>query len=211
MENDDDCRKIQREGGRLTGRHPMRAFFTGALADAGADAGMRRRIELLPDVVFEVDANGSLMFLGGASMAMLGREPGECLHLPLSELLVPEYRSALAAILRRETALPQKLRVRVRRRDGVEAWVRVSLAPADSGGMVGTLHDISAEKSADVELADPGGRRRARDALGRDTPRERAALAADAAHRDARGLPRDRAARRTPVPVDRKRGRDQCA
>jgi two-component system sensor histidine kinase/response regulator len=132
----------------------MRAFFTGALADAGADAGMRRRIELLPDVVFEVDASGSLMFLGGASIAMLGRQPGECLHLPLSDLVVPEHRPALAAVLRRQPALAQKLRVRVRRRDGVESWVLASLAPADSGGMVGTLHDINAEKSAEDELAD---------------------------------------------------------
>jgi two-component system, sensor histidine kinase and response regulator len=132
----------------------MRAFFTGALADAGADAGMRRRIELLPDVVFEVDANGSLMFLGGASITMLGRQPGECLHLPLSELVAPEHRPALAEILRRDTPYPRKLRVRVLRRDGVETWVTVSLAPADSGGMVGTLHEIGAEKDAQVELAD---------------------------------------------------------
>jgi len=132
----------------------MRAFFTATLADAGADARMRRRIELLPDVIFEVDANGSLLFLGGASITMLGRQPGECLHLPLCDLVAPEHRPALAAILRREAPLARKLRVRVLRKDGVENWVLVSLAPADAGGMVGTLQEIGAEKNAEVELAD---------------------------------------------------------
>ena len=124
----------------------MRAFFD-------SDAGLRRRVELLPDVIFETDAGGALVFLGGAAIAMLGRPPNECLRAPLLDLVAQDSRPALADLLTRKSAAPRRLRVRLARADGAAAWALMTLAPADSGGMVGTLHDIGAEKSAEDELA----------------------------------------------------------
>jgi PAS domain S-box-containing protein len=111
-----------------------------------ADAGMRRRIELLPEVIFETDAGGALVYVGGAAIAMLGSPPDECLHTPLLELVAPDCRGALADLLSLKAAGPRRLRVRLARADGVAAWALMSLAPADSGGMVGTLHDIGADE-----------------------------------------------------------------
>src|ERR1022692_5253871 len=117
------------------------------------DPGLRRRIELLPDVIFETDAAGALVFLGGAALAMLGRPPDDCLRAPLLELVAPDSGAALADLLNQKSARPRRLRVRVARADGVAAWALMTFAPADSGGLVGTLHDIGTEKSAEDELA----------------------------------------------------------
>ncbi len=154
MENDDERREIYPLGGRLTGRHPMRAFFAGTSEPTtDLDAALRRRIELSPDIIFETDAEGSLVFLGGASLALFGRPPAECLHKPLAGLLAEESRPAITALLRRENAASRRLRVRVMRPDGTHAWALLSASPADSGGTIGTLQDIGAQMRAEDELA----------------------------------------------------------
>ena len=96
----------------------MRAFFAGASRQtADSDASLRRRVELSPDVLFETDAEGSLVFLGGASLALLGRPPAECLHKSLAGLLAEESRPALMALLRRETTVSRRPCVRIARPD----------------------------------------------------------------------------------------------
>jgi PAS domain S-box-containing protein len=122
-------------------------------ASYDTDSGLRRRVELLPDVIFETDAAGALVFLGGAALALLGRPPSDCLRTPLLELLAPDSRAALADLLSQKSTGPRRLRIRLAHADGVAAWALMTLAPADSGGLVGTLHDIGAEKSAEDELA----------------------------------------------------------
>jgi two-component system, sensor histidine kinase and response regulator len=132
----------------------MRAFFTGASGSAAdSDALLRRRVEQLPCVIFETDAQGSLVFLGGAALAILGRPPADCLHKPLPGLVAEESRPALTALLRRESAGSRKLRVRIPRPDGTDGQALLSLAPADTGGMVGTLQGVGAEADAEHELA----------------------------------------------------------
>jgi two-component system, sensor histidine kinase and response regulator len=132
----------------------MRAFFAGTSEPtADLDAALRRRVELSPDIIFETDAEGSLVFLGGASLALFGRAPAECLNKSLAGLLAEESRPAIMALLRRENAASRRLRVRVARPDGTHAWALLSASPADSGGTIGTLQDIGAEKRAEDELA----------------------------------------------------------
>ncbi|MFI4889844.1 MAG: ATP-binding protein [Steroidobacterales bacterium] len=140
----------------MTARPTMRARFAEynrPLATGPGDNRMRGRIELLSEVVFEVDANGLIVFMSSASITMLGRHPGVCLHLPLPDLVVAEDRSAVERLLRRETPLPRKLHARMPRADGSHAWVLISLTPIDTGGAVGVLHDITAEKQDADELA----------------------------------------------------------
>ncbi len=120
---------------------------------ADSDASLRRRVELSPDVIFETDAEGTLVFLGGASLALLGRPPADCLHKSLAALMAKESRPALMALLRRETTVSCRLRVRMARPDGTDGWALLSAAPADTGGLIGTLQDIGAQMSAEDELA----------------------------------------------------------
>ncbi len=114
---------------------------------------MRARIELLSEAVFEVDANGLIVFMSSASITMLGKHPGVCLHLSLPDLVSAEDRPGVERLLHRDNPLPRKLRARMPRADGSEAWVLISLTPIDSGGAVGVLHDITAEKQAADEFA----------------------------------------------------------
>jgi two-component system, sensor histidine kinase and response regulator len=125
----------------------MRAFVT------DKDAELRRRVELLPEIIFETDAGGALVFVGGAAIAMLGRPLDECLHVPLLELVAPDCRPALADLLSLKAAGPRRLRVRLARADGVAAWALMLLAPADSGGVIGTMYDISADQEQAASAA----------------------------------------------------------
>ncbi len=154
MEIDDERREIYQQGGRLTGRRRMRAFFAGASGPpADADALLGRRVELLPQVIFETAADGSLVYLGGAALATLGRAPADCLHRPLAELVAEESRPALTALLHQDSGGSRKLRVRITQPGGTPGWALISLAASDSGGMVGTLQEVGAENGAEDELA----------------------------------------------------------
>jgi two-component system sensor histidine kinase/response regulator len=129
----------------VTGGNPLRAFHD-------TDDGLRRRVELLPEIIFETDAGGALLFVGGAVLGMLGRPAADYAGVPLQELLAPDCRPALADLLSLKGAGPRRLRVRLARADGVAAWALMSLARADSGGLVGMLLDIGVEKGAEDEL-----------------------------------------------------------
>jgi two-component system, sensor histidine kinase and response regulator len=124
----------------------MRAFHD-------TDDGLRRRVELLPEVLFETDPSGALVFVGGAVLATLGKRAHEYVRTPLLELVAPDCRPALADLLSQNGAGLRSLRVQLVRADGVAAWALMSLARADSGGLVGTLQDIGAQKGAEDELA----------------------------------------------------------
>lgn len=129
----------------MTGGNPMRAFHD-------TDDGLRRRVELLPEVIFETDAGGALVFVGGAVLATLGRPADELARAPLLELVAPDCRPALADLMSFKGAASRRLRVRLARPDGVATWALMSLARANSGGLVGTLLDIGTENSAEDEL-----------------------------------------------------------
>jgi hypothetical protein len=100
------------------------AEYNRPLAAAPDHDRLRRRVELLSEVVFVVDARGLIVFMSSASIAML----------------------------RLETSQPRKLHVRMPRVDGSEVRVLISLTPIDSGGAVGVLYDFTAEQQATDEF-----------------------------------------------------------
>lgn len=115
---------------------------------------MRRRIELLSEIVFETDRNGQLTFLNQAWTSVLGYELNASLGSPLASYAVEEDQPLLNRAL--QMAVPETFgrpEVRLRRYDGALVWMELSLSALEEGGAVGTLHNITRQKAAQAELA----------------------------------------------------------
>lgn len=120
---------------------------------------MRRRIELLSEIVFETDSDGRLTFLNPAWTTALSYELGGSLGSLLASFAVEDDQPLLHRALRnlglradgpRSSGRPE---VRLRRRDGGIVCMELSVAALDEGGSVGTLHDVTQQKAAQAELA----------------------------------------------------------
>ena len=110
---------------------------------------MRRRIDLLSEVVFETDHQGHLIFLNKAWQKTLGLVASSSLGKPLSEFLVPEDRARLADLILQGSADEDQgtpARFRMRRGDSSLAWVEISVAPVEGGGLTGAIRDITRQK-----------------------------------------------------------------
>ena len=125
--------------------------LTEALVDS--EHRMRRRVELLADVVFETDDDGNLIFLNEAWQTLVGREAKSCLGAQLSEFFPPENRPAVIDFLRLETSGSKRLRTYLRRDDGTLVWTSLSARHIPTGGIVGVLHDVTVEKESQDRLA----------------------------------------------------------
>ena len=115
---------------------------------------MRRRVELLSEVVFETDTSGRLVFLNNAWTSATGFAPAECLGLLLSDFVSdgdrPIYERAMAGDARTGSAAPPI--IRICRPDGGIVWMEVLVARI-SGGVVGALHNVTQQKLVQDELA----------------------------------------------------------
>ena len=110
---------------------------------------MRRRIDLLSEVVFETDPHGKLVFLNKAWQKTLGLEVAAGLGKALAEFIVPQDRERLAALCQPGAPEPQpdaRARFRMRRADASLAWVEISVAPVEGGGLTGVIRDITRQK-----------------------------------------------------------------
>lgn len=126
--------------------------LTEALVEA--ENRMRRRVEFLKEIVFETDATGALVFLNAAWTRALGFPSDACLGRLLCAFVVDEDHG----LCRRAMAVPTSTdaprpRIRFGRADGSIAWMELSISPLPNGGAVGGLHDVTAEKLAQDELA----------------------------------------------------------
>ena len=115
---------------------------------------MRRRIELLSEIVFETDSAGVLVFLNSAWTKVIGYALDHCLGQALSRFVVAEDWPACETVLKGEGSTQSEGRTRIRlvRGDGGRAWLEISAAQLPNGGVVGTLHDITTVKHAEDEL-----------------------------------------------------------
>jgi PAS domain S-box-containing protein len=127
--------------------------LTEALVEA--EARMRRRIELLAEVVFETDSDGRFVFLNGAWDCALGYDGQDCLGRMVREFVVEDDWGVLSAALDSERISAPELRpvVRVVRADGAVSVMEMSIARLASGGVVGALHDVTVQHRAQAELA----------------------------------------------------------
>jgi len=115
---------------------------------------MRRRIELLSEIIFETDSLGVLVFLNGAWTKTLGHRHEESLRQPVARFIHPEDRPAFQRILESGTAAGPagQHQIRMTRADGGIAWLEISATQLPGGGIVGALHDRTGEMTAKREL-----------------------------------------------------------
>ena len=128
--------------------------LTEALVEA--EARMRRRVELLTEVVFETDADGKFVFVNGAWARVMAQPTADALGRHLVAFVAPADVPVVLQRLR--TAVPtdspaERLLVRMLRTDGTLLWMELSLAPIPGGGAVGVLHDVTRQKLVQDELA----------------------------------------------------------
>lgn len=121
-----------------------------------AESRAARRVAMLSEIVFETDASGVLVFLNDAWTRALGFPVDQCLGKTLLGFVVDEDREVLGRVMAEGPVRPGAVRPRIRipRTDGKLAWLEVTAAPLpDGAGVVGALHDITAEKEAQDELS----------------------------------------------------------
>ena len=120
-----------------------------------AESQMRRRVQLLSEVVFETDIDGRFVFLNDAWREATGYEPAESLGRCLCEFVVDQDKG-LCRNLVSGPAWPAgatRPMIEVRRNDGGATWMEVSIDPIADGGAVGVLHDVTQRKHHLDELA----------------------------------------------------------
>lgn len=120
-----------------------------------SEARMKRRIDLLKEIVFETDANGNLVFLNQAWTRALGYTPVEsCLNRHLQDFVLPEDWPQLQRVLAGERieASTGQSRLRLRRADQTIAWMEILASQMAGGGTVGTLYDVTVIKQSEDEL-----------------------------------------------------------
>ncbi|WP_167858661.1 PAS domain-containing protein [Methylobacterium nonmethylotrophicum] len=88
-----------------------RSGWRGALARlfGGGRGAAERLLAGCPDLVAEIDRAGRLLSASPASLALTGRTPGALAGLSLAELIHPEDRAGLAALLAGGGALVHRL------------------------------------------------------------------------------------------------------
>jgi len=119
--------------------------LTEALVDA--EKKMRRRVQLLSEVVFEMDSEGRLLFLNEAWRSTLGYSPEGCLGTRLRDYVLEEDRHAL------DSDFLSGVEVRLRHSNDGVVWMECSATALDEGGFVGALRDVTQQKRTRDELA----------------------------------------------------------
>ena len=115
---------------------------------------MKQRVNLLREVVFELDDNGTIVFLNSAWSRLMGSDVHSAVGLRLSDFIVPEDRHTFREILSDTASFDQSSPpvVRMSKPNGVIAWVEISVVGLPKMGHVGTLHDVTEQKNNRQEL-----------------------------------------------------------
>jgi two-component system, cell cycle sensor histidine kinase and response regulator CckA len=115
---------------------------------------MRRRIELLAEIVFETDSGDALVFLNEAWSTVLGHPIEACLGRALREFVFeedgPAFEMAMKGAVTEHSAGPTRLQFV--RADGGIAWMEISASRLPDGGAVGALHDVTARRQLEQQL-----------------------------------------------------------
>jgi PAS domain S-box-containing protein len=119
---------------------------------------MRAIVEQSSDLVAVSDGGGKMVYVSPASVALLGRGSEEMVGRLWTEIVAPEDRDALLAMLGRTNQDPaQPATLRCRRKDGSLAWVetRVALLTAAFSVqpmIVLTMHDVTAQREHEQRI-----------------------------------------------------------
>lgn len=124
--------------------------LTEALVDS--EHRMRRRLDLLSEVVFETDGSGGLVYINKAWTDVLGYPEADCLGKTLATFVIDEDQGFLKEIIESGKAR-EETPIHLRRLDQKIVWMEISVSPIIGGGLVGTLRDLTAVKQVEDELA----------------------------------------------------------
>lgn len=119
---------------------------------------MRAIVEQSSDLVAVCDGDGALVYVSPACNALLGRDPTELLGHLWTDIVAPEERDSLRAILAQaDENSGHATTLRCYRKDGSLAWMdaRVaSLAGKSSAApmIVLTLHDVTAQRVHEEQI-----------------------------------------------------------
>jgi len=119
-----------------------------------SEARMRRRINILSEVVFKLDQGGQIVFLNAAWTQPMGPSEASSLGRPLSEFADVADRPLLEATLAGAQPANRAPRALVRF-SGVGAaarWMEISVVQVPGQGFVGVLRDVTHQKQAQDEL-----------------------------------------------------------
>ena len=116
---------------------------------------MRRRVELLSEVIFETSADLTISFLNRAWTNTLGYEVPGSLGVRLLDYVVPDDHPLLQRHLAAAggSGFNERLEIRFLHRSGALVWMELSCVVLEEGGLVGALHNITQQKLAQSELA----------------------------------------------------------
>jgi PAS domain S-box-containing protein len=124
---------------------------------------MRRRIDILTEVVFETAADGTLVFVNEAWRQLTGSEPAAALGRPLLDFIAPadsEVASSLLSPAAPRAELPEPPQLRVQHRTGQLTWVEFSVVAIIKGGFVGLLRDVTRQHLLERDRHEVSERRR---------------------------------------------------
>jgi PAS domain S-box-containing protein len=135
--------------------HDLQVEATQRLMEALVESEnrMTRRVQILSEIVFEIDAQQRLVFLNEAWAAITGYAVATSLNQPLTDFVLAGDRAALGDLItgRVEKSRDNFRHYRFVRVDRREIWVEVSVRPLGEGGGVGVLRDVTERRAQDSE------------------------------------------------------------
>jgi PAS domain S-box-containing protein len=120
---------------------------------AASEQTMRRRIELISDVVFELDQDERIVFVNRAWTSVVGGAPEAALGKRIADYLAEpdDWRIDANVADDPNTARSTSARA-LKRTDGAISWVEISLTRLVPSGYLGTLHDVTRQRAYQKEL-----------------------------------------------------------
>lgn len=103
---------------------------------------LRRLLEILPEVAFQCDENGSISYLNEAWHTLLGYEVEDSIGEPLASFLLDEDRDSWPGFPRPGEA-DREVQLRFCTKEGGARWFLVMLRTTVEGEHTGLLHDVT--------------------------------------------------------------------
>jgi PAS domain S-box-containing protein len=134
-----------------------------------AEGVVPQLLESAPDAMIAADENDRIAHVNGAAVRLLGYARGELIGMDVSAIMPDRFRERHREAFRRYFGSPRSRLfaadhdLHVRRKDGTEVPVEISIAPLETGArklVVGALRDVSERRRAEAAIRESEGRYR---------------------------------------------------
>ncbi len=126
-------------------------------------------LESAPDAMLVADESDRIVVVNGAAVRLTGYTRGELTAMRLADVMPERFRARHEEAFRRffqsprSRLFPAAADLHVRRKDGAEVPVEISVAPLEAGRrrlVVGAVRDVSERRRAEAALRESEGRHR---------------------------------------------------